>query len=76
MEACAEDNFKSNENGKQFSRRVENSVGKGEIACSEQFLHFSQCFERLVLQTCKNKGLFEKRLNELILLICLSDIFH
>ena len=41
-----------------FSKRVESTVGKGEIARYEQFLLFTQCFQRPVLQTCKNKGLF------------------
>ena len=30
--------------GKQISDLVENIVGKEEIACSEQFLLFPQCF--------------------------------
>ena len=29
-----------------FSRRVENTVGKGEIARREQFLLFPQCFRK------------------------------
>ena len=29
-----------------FPRRVENTVGKGEIACYEQFLLFPQCFQK------------------------------
>ena len=28
-----------------FFRRVENTVGKGEIACYKQFLLFPQCFQ-------------------------------
>ena len=32
LKALAEDNFKFDENGKKFSKQVENSVGKGEIA--------------------------------------------
>ena len=32
--------------GIQFSDWVENIVGKGEIACYEQFLFFSQCFQK------------------------------
>ena len=37
---------------------------KGEVACNEQFLKFSHSiFKRLVLQTCKNQGLFGKGLN-------------
>ena len=33
-------NFKFDENGRKFSKRLENTVGKGEIACYEQFLLF------------------------------------
>ena len=33
-----------NENGRKFSKRVENTVGKGEIAHYEQFLLFPPCF--------------------------------
>ena len=42
----ADDNFKFDENGRKLSRLVENSVGKGEIACYEQFLLFPQCFQK------------------------------
>ena len=38
--------FKCDENGKEFSKRVENTVGKGEIARYEQFLLFPQCFQK------------------------------
>ena len=30
----------------RISDRVENIVGKGEIARYEQFLHFQQCFQK------------------------------
>ena len=54
-------NFKFDENGRKFPNRVKkNAVGKGETARYEQFLLFSQCFKRLVMQTCKNQGLFRK----------------
>ena len=33
--------------GIELSDRVENIVGKGEIARYEQFLLFSQCFQKL-----------------------------
>ena len=39
----------------KFPKRVENTVGKGEIARYEQFL---LVFKRAVLQTRKNQGLF------------------
>ena len=38
-----DDNFKFDENGRKFSKRLENTVGKGEIARYEQFLLFPQC---------------------------------
>ena len=41
----ADDNFKFDQNNRKFSKRVENTVGKGEIARSEQFLLFPQCFQ-------------------------------
>ena len=34
-------------NGRKLSKRVENTVGKGEIACYEQFLLFPQCFQKV-----------------------------
>ena len=42
-------NFRLDENGNEFSTRVENTVGKGEIAHKgpyEQFLLFPQCFQK------------------------------
>ena len=33
-------------NGRKLSKPVENTVGKGEIARYEQFLLFSQCFQK------------------------------
>ena len=42
----ADDNFKFDENNRKFFRMVENTVGKGEIARSEQFLLFPHCFQK------------------------------
>ena len=42
----ADDSFKFDENSQKFSIGVENTVGKGEIACYEQFLLFPQCFQK------------------------------
>ena len=42
----ADDNFKFDENGRKLSKRVENTEGKGEIACYEQFGLFPQCFQK------------------------------
>ena len=41
-----DDNFKFVKNGRKLSKRIENTVGKGEIACYEQFLLFPQCFQK------------------------------
>ena len=42
-----DNNFKNDENrGILFFKRVENTVGKGEIARYEQFLLFQQCFQK------------------------------
>ena len=38
--------FKFDENRRDISKRVKNTVGKGEIACYEQFLLFPQCFQK------------------------------
>ena len=38
--------LKFEEYGVIFSKRVENTVGKGEIARYELFLLFPQCFEK------------------------------
>ena len=35
------------ENGGKISKRVENNVGKGEIARYEQFLLFPKCFQKI-----------------------------
>ena len=58
MKKFADDNLKSYENGRKFSKRVENTVGKREINCSSGAIsHISHSvFKRLVLQTLKNEG--------------------
>ena len=50
MKEFAGDNLIFDENGSKLSRRVENIVGKGEIARYEQFLLFQQCFQKFVSQ--------------------------
>ena len=42
----ADDNFNFDENGRKFFKRVESTVGKGEIARYVQFLLFLQCFQK------------------------------
>ena len=46
LKQSADNNFKFDENNKRFSKWVENTVGKGEIAHYEQFLLFPQCFKK------------------------------
>ena len=46
LKQSADDNFKFDVNGRKFSKLVENTVGKGDIACYEQFLLFPQCFHK------------------------------
>ena len=48
MKEFANDNFKFHKNGRNFSKQVEDTVGKGEIARYKQFLFFPQCFQ----ETC------------------------
>ena len=47
LKEFADDNFEFNENGRKFSKCVENTVGKGEIPRYEQFLLFPQCFQKI-----------------------------
>ena len=42
----ADNNFKFDANGRKLWKQIENTVGKGEIAHYEQFLLFSQCFQK------------------------------
>ena len=42
----ANDDSKFDENGRHFSKTVKNTVGKGGIACHEQFLLFPPCFQK------------------------------
>ena len=46
MNEFADDNFIFDKNGRELSKQVENTVGKGEIARYEQFLLFLQCFQK------------------------------
>ena len=46
-ERFADDNFEFDKNGRKFSKWVEDTVRKGEIARYEQFLLFSQCVQKM-----------------------------
>ena len=67
-EEFADDNFLLDKYGRKFSKGVENTVGKEEIARNEQFLLFLQCFQ----QACTaNTGLAWERDNKERLSPCL-----
>ena len=44
-----------------FPKRVENTVGKGEIARNEQFLLFPQCFQKTCTIDTLKPGLVWER---------------
>ena len=46
LKEIAAEHFQFDENGRKFSKRVENTVGKGEIARCKQFHLFPQCFQK------------------------------
>ena len=46
LKQSADDNFIFDRNIRKFYKRVENTVGKGEIAQYKQFLLFPQCFQK------------------------------
>ena len=46
LKQSADYNFELDVNSRKFSKLVEDTVGKGEIACYEQFLLFPQCFQK------------------------------
>ena len=46
LKQSADVDFEFDENSRKFSKWVENTVGKGEIAHHEQFLVFPQCFQK------------------------------
>ena len=66
MEQFADDNFISDKNGRKFSKRVKNTVGKGEIAVTSNCFFSNSVFKRLVLQTHNNQGLILERINKIL----------
>ena len=46
LKEFAGDNFIFDENGRKCSKQVENTVGKGAIACYEQFLLLPKYFQK------------------------------
>ena len=64
LKQSADDNFIFDENIRNISKRVENTVGKGEIARYEQFLLFPQCFQKACFPGAK-KGVVWEWVNSL-----------
>ena len=64
LKELADDNFKFDENGRKFSKRAENTVGKGEIARYEQFLLFPQCFQKTCTADKQKPGLVWERVKK------------
>ena len=62
--------FEFNKNGRKFSKRVENTVEKGEIAI------FHSVFKRLVLKTRKIQGFFGKGLSQIFRLVQIERIWR
>ena len=58
LKEFADDNFKFDENGAKFSKRVENTVGKGEIARAPFPTVFSKYLKgrHIKTRTCMGKG--------------------
>ena len=48
-----------------FPKRVENTMGKGEIARYEQFLLFPQCFQKTCIIDTRKPGLVLERVNKM-----------
>ena len=57
----AEDNFKFDEKSRKFFKRVENTVGKGEIAHYEQFFLFPTVFSKDLY--CRQQGFVWEKVN-------------
>ena len=62
LKESADDNSEFDENGGKFSKRVENTMGKGKIARYEQFRLFSTVFPKelycrqIKTRACLGKG--------------------
>ena len=60
LKQSADDNFRFDESSRIFSKRVENTVGKGEIPHYEQFLLFLQCFQKTYTRHVKTRDCLGK----------------
>ena len=59
LKEFVDDNFKSDENGRTFSKKVEKHYGKGRNCSLRANFSFSYIvFKRLALQICKKNSVF------------------
>ena len=70
FKALADDIFKFDEKGRMFSKWVVNTVGKGKIAHCEQFLLFSQCFQKTYTADTLKPGLVWERVDITLVKLC------
>ena len=61
LKEFSDDNTKFDESGRKFSKWVENTVGKGDIAHIEQFLLFPQCFQKTCTAETQKPGFVWER---------------
>ena len=66
LKEFADENFKFDENGRKFSKRVKNTVGKGKISCKVQFLLFPECFQKTFIAEKLKPGLVLERVKQWI----------
>ena len=67
LKGFADDNFKFVESCGKVSERIENIVGKGEIARYEQLLLFPQCFQKTSTANMYKPGLVWERVNWVVM---------
>ena len=67
LKEFADNNFKFDDNDRKFSKWVEKTLWEKEkLLVTSNFSFSHSIFKRLVLQTCKNKGLFGKGLSHVV----------
>ena len=70
LKEFADDNFRFDENGRKFYKRVENTCEKNEkLLVTSNFSFSHSVLKGLVLQTRNKQGLFGKGLNLLVIII-------
>ena len=65
LKQLANSNIKFDQHGRKFSKWLENTVGKGEIARYEQFLLFPLCFQKTCTPDEEKLGLVSERVKHL-----------